>query len=126
MKTSLANAFAVVPSLTDPRISPLTIKYECPQLSLFLWRGGIPPRSSRDRPERWTPERLGGESLGRETGFASHPSRRRGILGAFEMGAGKSIFFAVWLPGLRQKGTCETYVPMNVRGKSLHGSFTDF
>ena len=30
MKTSLANA------LTNPRISPLTVKYECPQLSLLI------------------------------------------------------------------------------------------
>ena len=41
------------------------------------------------------------------------------------MGA-SSVFFEVWLPSLRHKRPCETCVPMNVRGKSLHGSTRTF
>ena len=37
------------------------------------------------------------------------------------MGARKNVVFEVWLPSLRHKWPCETYVPMNGRAKSLHG-----
>ena len=36
MKTSLANAFAIVRSVTNPRISPLTIEFECSPESPLL------------------------------------------------------------------------------------------
>ena len=41
------------------------------------------------------------------------------------MGASKSVVFEVRLPSLRHEWPCETCVPMNIRGKSLHGSSSE-
>ena len=42
------------------------------------------------------------------------------------MGASESGVFEVWLPSLRHKWPCETYVSMNVSCKSLPGSSRTF